>query len=379
MKHCLLVTCAKGLSTLLAREIKSLGFEPVRVRPHGVYVEESLEAIYCINFGSRIATRVLLPLLNFRCSDRDELYRQVGRLDWLAYVKPEWSFAIDAHLNKQPAGGAFRNTLFVAQVVKDAICDQHKERNNGERPAVKTRDPDVQLHLMIEGDRAQLSFDTSGSPLFQRGYRTEGGVAPIQETLAAAVLQLSGYDGTQDLLDPFCGSGTLLSEAALISSCTPPGAFRSAWGFDRLPQHDPEVWSIVKAKMLAKCCKQRARLLGCDMNPTAVQRAKLHLARIGAHVQIDVADCQRYKPPFEPQMVITNPPYGERLTEVSLAHLVTYKCPVSLLSRHAKPLPIAAEYSTELVNGGLEIWLHRYRVHNRRTNTCKQKTDAILV
>lgn len=379
MKHCLLVTCAKGLSTLLAKEIQSLGFDPVRVRPHGVYVEESLEAIYSINFGSRLATRVLLPLLSFRCSDRDELYRQVNRLDWLAYVKPECSFAVDAHLSKQPFGGAFRNTLFIAQVVKDVICDQHRERNNGERPTVKTRDPDVQLHLMIEGDRAQLSFDTSGVPLFQRGYRVEGGIAPIQETLAAAVLILSGYDGTQDLLDPFCGSGTLLSEAALISSCTPPGAFRSVWGFERLPQHEPETWSVIKAQMLAKCRSQRARLIGCDMSAEAIQRAKVHLARIGAQAHLDVADCQRYQPPFVPQMVVTNPPYGERLAEVSLAHLVTYPCPVSLLSRQTRPLPIAADRSTELVNGGLEIWLHQYRVKTKVSNFRYSRPKNILV
>jgi putative N6-adenine-specific DNA methylase len=357
----LFITCARGLSSLLAQEIKELGFRVEKVTAHGVLVEPSLDAIYTINYGSRLATRVLLPLLSFRCRDREDLIEQAGRLDWLAYVPEGKTFAIDAQV-RHPNGAhpAFRHTLFAAQVVKDAICDQYRLRT-GERPSVQTRDPDVQLHLRIDGDHAQISLDTSGAPLFHRGYRTQGGAAPLQESLAAAVLKLAGYDGTQDLLDPFCGSGTLLTEAALIAAKIPPGRFRSRWGFEMMPEHDEERFQAVKQSLDAEQQVMTHRLMGCDISSQAVQLTREHLARVGACAQISCCDCVRYEPSIAPNLVVTNPPYGERLALVPLAHLLTYNCPVFLLSMKEQPLPVPAKKSFPLANGGLSTWLHGYQ------------------
>jgi putative N6-adenine-specific DNA methylase len=356
----LFVTCARGLAPLLAQEVKTLGFRVDKVTSHGVTIEASLDAIYTINYGSRLATRVLLPLLQFRCRDREELLSQAGRLDWVAYIPEGKTFAIDAQV-RHPAGQhpAFRHTLFAAQVLKDAICDQYRLRT-GDRPSVQTRDPDVQLHLRIDGDFAQISLDTSGSPLFHRGYRTQGGAAPLQESLAAAVLLLAGYDGTQDLLDPFCGSGTILTEAAMLASRIPPGRFRARWGFELMPDHDAERFAAVRQSLDAEQRPMTSRLMGCDISPEAIALTREHLTRIGASAQLSCSDCVRYQPILPPSLVVTNPPYGERLALVPLAHLLTYQCPVFLLSMKEQPLPVPAKKSFSLSNGGLSTWLHGY-------------------
>jgi putative N6-adenine-specific DNA methylase len=356
----LFVTCAKGLSGLLADEIRSLGLRVEKSSQHGVSVEPSLDAIYTINYGSRLATRVLLPLLHFRCRDREELLQEAGHLDWLCYIPEGKTFAIDAQV-RHPSGKHpnFRHTLFAAQVLKDAICDQYRLRV-GERPTVQTRDPDVQLHLRIDGDYAQISIDTSGAPLFQRGYRTQGGIAPLQESLASAILIMAGYDGSQDLFDPFCGSGTILTEAAMISQKIPPGRFRSRWGFELLPDHDQERFLAIKSSLDAEQQPQRARLEGCDISPQAVVLSREHLLRVGGAATISCSDCVRYRPLLSPQLIVTNPPYGERLAVVPLAHLMTFSCPSYLLSTKEQPLPVPARKSFPLTNGGLSTWLHAY-------------------
>ena len=365
----LYITCARGLAPVLATEIQRLGFEVDRRTAHGVYVPLSLDAVYAINYGSRIATRVLMPLLSFRCFDREDLLRQASRLDWMAYVPEGCTFAIDATV-RHPSGQhpVFRHTLFAAQVVKDAICDQYRERT-GERPSVQTRDPDVQLHLKIDGDRAVISIDTSGTPLFQRGYRMSGGVAPLQESLAAAVLTMAGFDGTQDLMDPFCGSGTILLEAHLMATRTPPGKWRQRWGFMHMPDHDQELFDKVKAHLHAKERSITCRLMGCDISAEAVNLSRAHAQKVGADLHITLSDCVRYRPPAAPGLVVTNPPYGHRLATVPLAHLLTVKCPVYLLSTEQSPLPVPPLQSHELTNGGLPTWLHSYSAAARALST----------
>lgn len=216
------VTCAQGLEKLLCQELEELGISGIKLGFKGVYVQEgTIEDVYHINYCSRIAGRVLVPIKHFRCRDRKVLYQNCAEIDWLSYIPKGKTFAIDANV-KNPQ---LRNSLFAAQVMKDAICDQFREKF-GERPNVDTRNPDIQLNLFIQNEEAIVSFDTSGVPLHKRGYRTENVQAPIQESLAAALLRIAGYKGHENFCDPCCGSGTFLIEAAMIATITPPGFLR---------------------------------------------------------------------------------------------------------------------------------------------------------
>lgn len=310
----LFVTCSQGLEPLLVEELKEMGYGSIREGFRGVYVEiSSIEAIYRINYLSRLGGRVLLPLKDFRCFNQNDLYKAAYEIDWSQYIAPGKTLAIDANVNHRK----LKNSLYAAQVVKDAICDRlRKER--GIRPTVDTKEPDVQLNLFIHQDQAILSFDTSGKPLHKRGYRVETVEAPLQETLAAAVLRIAKYDGEETLYDPCCGSGTFLIEAALIATKTAPGYLRTQWGFCQLPEFSQEGWLKVKAQIDAERTPLRhGKIHGSDKSRNAVRAAKLNLRAAGFLQVVDVreADFRDVVPSAIPNLVVVNPPYGRRLED----------------------------------------------------------------
>lgn len=312
----LFVSCGPGLETLLIEELAELGLEETSVGFCGVYVRgcESktlMETIYTINYCSRIASRVLLPLLEFRCYDQKALYQGADQIDWKRYLNKGQTIAIDANVNHP----RLRNSLFCAQVVKDAICDQMRKAT-GTRPSVDIQNPDIQLNLFIHGDHAILSFDTSGDPLHKRGYRQDAGEAPLQESMAAALLRIAQFKGNEHMIDPCCGSGTLLIEAALIASRTPPGYLRKQWGFFNHPDFVNEEWLIVKNE----ADKHRKELLpksfvGCEINSEVARicRANLRAAGFLEAVEVLRTDFNDYEPAVPPNFLMTNPPHGRRL------------------------------------------------------------------
>lgn len=310
----LFITCSQGLEQLLQEELGSLGYDQVRPSYRGAYITvPHFDAVYKINYCSRIAGRVLLPLFGFKCYDSDSLYRSANKIDWLKYIPKGKTFAIDANVRHRN----LTNSLFAAQVVKDAICDQFRDET-GSRPDVDTRSPDVQLNLFIQNEQAVISFDTSGAPLYKRGYRQETVEAPLNESLAAALLQLAQFKGDEIVCDPCCGSGTLLIESALISTKTPPGYLRKVWGFMCLPEYSQHDWLKVKnqadqqRKPLAK-----QQIFGCEINKNAVRICKTNLRAAGFHEEIEIAqsDFSNYIPPLPPTFIITNPPHGKRLDD----------------------------------------------------------------
>jgi putative N6-adenine-specific DNA methylase len=331
------VTCSEGTEPLLIEELRQMGYAHAQEGFRGVYVEEASEdAIYKINYCSRLAIRVLLPLVKFRCFDQKSLYKNAYAFDWRPYFQPNSTFAIDANVHHR----SLRNSLFAAQVVKDAICDQFRSRTGG-RPSISIQNPDVQLNLFIHDEKGVISLDTSGTPLHKRGYRQEKGEAPLQETLAAALLALAKYQGTEIVFDPCCGSGTILIEAALIASQTPPGYLRQRWGFMQLPEFSMEKWLKVKAE----ADSQRKPLLpghffGCDNNKEMVRISKVNLRAAGFHRDIDIvhADFREYDPPTLPNFVISNPPHGLRLETDSDVLAKLYRSLGELLkSKSTKP------------------------------------------
>lgn len=314
MKQSLFVTCSQGLEPLLSQELAELGCDQLTNGYRGVYVNEaSLEQVYRINYCSRLAGRVLLPLARFRCRDIAALKRGVDGIDWLKYIPKGMTFAIDANVSHRE----LRNSLYAAQLMKDLICDQFRDKI-GSRPSVDTKQPDVQLNLFIHQDLAVISYDTSRTPLYKRGYRQETVEAPLQESLAAAFLKLAQYQGSEILCDPFCGSGTLLIEAALIASHTPPGYLRQKWGFMLLPTFSQEKWLQVKndADRLRTPLK-KGLLFGCDINKNAIFSCKMNLRAAGFQQAVEViqSDFRDYTPPIPPTLLITNPPHGLRLED----------------------------------------------------------------
>ena len=310
----LFVTCSQDLEPLLVQELQEMGFPLAEKRFRGVVVpDSSLESIYKINYCSRLASRVLFPLTRFPCRHRADLYNGASNIDWTQLIKKGQTFAIDANVNHRD----LTNSLFAAQVVKDAICDQFRDRF-GIRPSVDVKNPDVQLNLFIAQETANISFDTSGSPLFKRGYRQETLEAPLRESLAAAILRLANYKGTEVLYDPCCGSGTILIEAALIATHTPPGYIRQRWGFMSLPHFDQALWLKVKvAEDSKRIALPKGKLFGTDLNKNAIHVTKVNLRASGFTTSVEASqyDFRDYVPPVACNLMVTNPPHGNRLDE----------------------------------------------------------------
>ena len=364
------VSCPDAFVPLLLRELEALGVGEVKIRFCGAFIPQTMENVYRVNYCSRIATRVLWEIASFRCQDRQDLYNEARKIDWSAYLKLEQTFAIDANVSHP----TLKNSLFAAQVLKDAICDHFKEAC-GARPSVDVANPDVQFNLFISAQNASISFDTSGQPLYKRGYRKESPVAPLQESIAAALLAQIAYSEREVLCDPFCGSGTILIEAAMIASHTPAGYYRQRWGFFQHPEFAKEKWLAFK-----QAADQRKKmlpgviLLGADSDPQAVKLSRAHLKATGFQesVAIECSDVQAYRP-LSPTLLLSNPPYGKRLT----ADHTTYAALGRLIKLYrsslkkaqiltADPAPARAtslrpEQRLLFRNGGLDVSLFELR------------------
>ena len=230
----LFISCADHLEPLLTEELKTLGLVDLKLGFRGIYAPNTLENIYKINYLSRLATRVLLPLAQFPCPDTDTLYNETKKIPWLDYLDETKTIAIDANINHPQ----IRHSLYGAQLVKDAICDLIREKK-GARSSVDVKNPDLQLNIFIQKNRATLSLDTSGAPLYKRGWKEGNVEAGLPETLAAAILMRANYSQREILCDPFCGSGTFLIEAACMATQTPAVTFERNGDFSICPLLKP--------------------------------------------------------------------------------------------------------------------------------------------
>jgi putative N6-adenine-specific DNA methylase len=301
---------AEGIEELGAEEIRRLGAATVRPSFCGLHFEADAAALYRINYQSRLVSRVLAPLTRFTCYDTDRLYRMARKVPWKAVMGVTQTLAVFANVSNSK----IRHSQYAALCLKDAIVDYFRE-DCGRRPDVRRTDPDVWISLFVENNRAVISLDTSGGSLHRRGYRQEGGPAAMQETVAAAIIQWTGWDGSRPLVDPMCGSGTLLAEA-LMHHCRIPGAFlRRHFGFEQLPDFDRGLWSSVKTKAdrairppIADC------ISGGDISAAAVETARANLRRLphGASVRIDPSDFKQLNE-WTGRVMVCNPPYGIRL------------------------------------------------------------------
>jgi putative N6-adenine-specific DNA methylase len=302
------------LEEVLAGELRALGAENVAAGRGSVGFSGDLRTVYEANLRLRTAMRVLVPAVRGLLRSREDLYELAASVAWDEILAPGQSFAVEV-VGRHPA---FRRTTFAGQVVKDAIADRLRELR-GSRPDVDRDDPDVRLHLrLVEKGPSTLSLDSSGEPLSHRGYRPRGGPAPLAETLAAGVLLLAGYDGSQALLDPMCGTGTLVVEAALIATRTPPGLHRP-FAFERWSLHNQLIFEEAARRVSHGHRDAPAPIVGRDRDERAVNatRRNLKAAGMGRWVELECRDALELDLPWDSGgFVVTNPPYGKRVGEV---------------------------------------------------------------
>ena len=308
----------QGLEEILAKELTSLGAENVEIGKRMVSFTGDKRMMYLTNFSLHTALRILKPIKQFEANNADEVYEAVKDLAWEEYLSVDQTFAVDATIHSEE----FRHSMYVSYKVKDAIADYFREKE-GKRPSVSVKNPDITLNIHINDTQCTLSLDSSGESLNKRGYRTETGEAPLNEVLAAGLIMMTGWQGECDLIDPMCGSGTIPIEAALIAKNMSPGIFRSqGYAFEKWPDFDAELLeSIYNDESTER--EFEHHIYAYDKNPKCVATTRGNIKRAGmTHtISVDMRDIAEFEQPAEQAIMITNPPYGERLSSENLLAL----------------------------------------------------------
>lgn len=305
-----------GLEQVLAEELKELGANGVNVLNRAVAFEGSKLLLYSVNYRSRLALSVLVPVTSFSISSQKDLYNGAVVVEWDRYLDPSKTFAVTAVVNSPH----FPHTGYAGLLVKDAVADFFRRLTLG-RPSVDARDPDLLINVHISNDRVNISLDSTVVPLYRRGYRQGMSEAPLGEVLAAGMLALSGWKATTPLTDGMCGSGTIVAEAGLIARNIAPGKFRKSFGFMRWKDYDPALLRSVKFDAEKRERRSPVKIFGSDISPEACDAARINIKAAGLEdtVSIDERDFFASPPPAEGGTLIMNPPYGHRLATPDMA------------------------------------------------------------
>ena len=401
--YSLFATTPKAMEDLLAAELKSLGIDNIKPTIAGVAFQGDLETAYRACLWSRTANRILLVLNSFTVQSQDDLYRGVQTIDWFEHINPEDTIAVSFSAKNS---SVINNTHFGALKVKDAIVDQMRDKFNC-RPSINTEQPSIRINLHLQGETAQLSLDLSGESLHRRGYRDVSIKAPMKENLAAAMLLRCGWadiakrGGT--LLDPMCGSGTLLLEGAMIAADYAPGLLRDYFGFIGWKQHDAACWKKLRTEALQRKTKGLSVLpviVGFDQDLRTVKTALTHIANAGlakyCHVERREIEDAAPAESWTAGLVICNPPYGERLGEEAETAELYERFGVTLKSKFvgwqaaliiSNPelgfrLGIRSQKPITLFNGALECRLLRLNISDSaffipKTTTVEQRIAQV--
>jgi putative N6-adenine-specific DNA methylase len=308
-----------GLEEILAEELYQLGAKNIEVGSRAVRFMGDNKLMYEANLWCRTAVRILKPFANFPARDEKDLYKQVQKIDWSEYLEVDGTFAISSVVNQS----TFEHSLFVSQLTKDAIADQFRDKF-GKRPSVDLDNPDVRINLHMLENRVNLSLDASGDSLHKRGYRLQTNVAPLNEILAAGLILLTGWDKKTPLYDPMCGSGTLLTEAAMIAHNVAPGLYRRDFGFTHWKDFDEELFKQVIKEARAKEDPDNDVLIaGSDIDRDYVEAARNNIssAELDDYIRVKAADFKETQKPAEKGILIVNPPYNERLVNENINDL----------------------------------------------------------
>ncbi|MCF8304018.1 MAG: RNA methyltransferase [Bacteroidales bacterium] len=310
LKQQLTATTLAGLEDVLAEELKNLGAENIIPQRRAVSFTGDEKMIYQANLWCRTALRILKPIKEFKLAEQDELYNELYTIPWEEYFTVNKTIAVDSIVHNS----VFTHSYFLALRSKDAIADRFRD-NFRRRPSVDKDNPDVQINIHLTDNHCIVSLDSSGVSLHKRGYRVKTGAAPINEVLAAGIIKKSGWDGNSTFVDPMCGSGTLLIEAALIAFNIPPANYRNKFCFMHWLNFDNEAWEAMRNDALNAMNDNEHSIIGIDISKEQLAAARLNLKRARLHKDIElyeqhIADVE---PPQEPGIMMTNPPYGERI------------------------------------------------------------------
>ncbi len=319
MEYEMIAKTFMGLEPVLAKELVGLGASNVQIGRRMVSFTGDKEMMYRANFHLHTAIRILKPIKRFRASSADDVYEGVKSIDWSDYLDERQTFSVDSVVYSED----FRNSRFVTYRVKDAIVDQFIERG-ARRPNISVANPDLRLNIHISENSCTLSLDSSGESLHRRGYRQESVDAPLNEVLAAGMILMTGWKGDTDFIDPMCGSGTILIEAALIAQNMAPGVFRKEYAFERWHDFDRELLD----EIYNDDSKEREfthKIYGYDIDIKAVNTARINVRAAGLTkcIEVECADFKDFTQPSGPAIMVCNPPYGERISTPNL--LNTYR------------------------------------------------------
>lgn len=360
----------QGLEEVLAEELRGLGASCVEPGLRMVSFQGDLEMLYKANLCCRTALRILKPFYKFYADSPDELYEVAKEFDWATILGPDKTFAVNTVANSEE----FTHSRYATYRIKDAINDWFKDRYEDKRPRVSLVDPDIIINLHISGNRVTLSLDSSGESLHKRGYRVAQTEAPINEVLAAGIILLSGWRGATPFVDPMCGSGTFLIEAALIAANINPGIFRTHFAFEKWKDFNPECFDAV----FNDDSKERditVPIIGADISPKAIAVAERNLksARLNNKVQLQLKSIEQWDEAPEAGVLVTNPPYGERLNPERLDQIYAtlgqklkyvfkgyHAWVIGYREEHFNKISLAPSKKIELLNGALECRLMEY-------------------
>ena len=370
----------KGLEGVLAHELETIGASNIRPGKRVVAFTGDKRMMYKANFCLRTAVRVLKPIMQFKAVNADEVYDKVSELDWEKYLSLDKSFAVDATVYSE----MFRHSMFVTYRVKDAIAD-YFTRKYGKRPSVKLSNPDIYLNIHISDDECTLSLDSSGESLHKRGYRQGSVKAPINEVLAAGMIMMTGWDGDCDFVDPMCGSGTIPIEAALIARNIAPGVFRQHYAFERWADFDAGLFE----EIFNDDSQERDfehKIYAYDIDPVAIATTKSNIKAAGVSKDIitNIQDIKDFDWQGGKAIMVTNPPYGERLTFKDLGDL--YACIgerlkhkftgntawiISSSEEAFDTVGLKSSETIDLYNGALECKFKKYETFSGKYNDYK--------
>ena len=310
--YSLFVTCPRGLEAPLSQELEQLKCQDIRAVDGGVACKGGMEQVYRINLHSRTASRVLLRLTKSGYRSEQDIYKAAKNIRWTDWFDLEQTFKVKVEGKRAQV----KSLDFVGLKIKDAVCDVFRDACDA-RPSVDKIRPDIRIHAFIDERDIQIFIDTSGEALFKRGYRQDTGEAPMRENLAAGLLLLAGYDGTQPFQDPFCGSGTIVIEAAWIATRRAPGLMRR-FGFEKLKNFDAALWKKLRHEAETQIRPAPAPISGSDNDRYMIRAAvaNAQAAEVDTFIRFEVKDAQDTRPNGEGGILISNPPYGVRLAEV---------------------------------------------------------------
>ena len=362
-----------GLEQVLAEELINMGAGEVQAVNRAVLFRGNKELLYRVNYCSRTALSVLMNISDFRIRSKEDLYDGSLRIEWERYMGPDDTFSVAPVVNSV----YFPHTGYAGLILKDAVADYFRKKT-GRRPSVNPGNPDILINLHVSNDQASVSLDSSVIPLFKRGYRQDQTTAPLNEVLAAGILMISGWNGSETLIDPMCGSGTFPVEAGLISCNIPPGKFRKFFGFERWKDFEAGLFDKIKEEAEKRIVPSPVKIYGSDILPEAARLAVANVSRAGleAIVSIDVADFKDLKARDENGFVFLNPPYGQRLQPeetdalygmigTTLKHGFQGNTAWLITSNKEslKNVGLKAKVKRTLYNGALECTLLKYEMY----------------